>query len=93
MNALMGYHLDRLPRHEVMRLPEEVTKDWDFEVMNPVLCKRNKDRSPEDVMNELRQVYERLVAKLDAMSFEDLLQPVIQMTPRSVRSADYICCR
>ena len=68
MNALMGYHLDRLPRHEVMRLHEEVTKDWDFEVMNPVLFKRNKDRLPEDVMNELRQVYERLVAKLDAMS-------------------------
>ena len=75
MNALMGYHLDRLPRHEVMRLPEEVTRDWDFEVINPVLFERNKKRSPDDVMDELKQTYERLAAKLEAMSFEDLLKP------------------
>ena len=75
MNALMGHHLDRLPRHEVLRLPEEVTKDWDFEVINPALFERNKDRSLDEVMDELKQTYEKLVAKLDAMSFEDLLKP------------------
>ena len=75
MNALMGYHLDRRPRHEVMGLPEAVTKDWDFEVINPALFERNKDRSIEDVMDELQLTYDRLVAKLDAMSFEDLLKP------------------
>lgn len=75
MNALMGYHLDRRPPHEVMGVSEEVTQGWDMEVINPVLYERNKDRSVEDVMDELKQVYEKLVAKLDAMSFEDLLKP------------------
>ncbi len=75
MNALMGYHMDKRPPHEVMGVSEEVTKDWDVEVINPVLFERNKDRSLEDVMAELKQVYERLVAKLEAMSFEDLLKP------------------
>jgi hypothetical protein len=75
MTALMGYHLDRRPPHEVMELPEEVTKDWDMEVINPVLFERNKDRSIEDVVEHLKQVYEKLVAKLDAMSFEDLMKP------------------
>jgi len=75
MNALMGYHLDRLPPHEVMGVSEEVTKDWDMEVINPVLFERNKDRSMEDVKDQLKQTYERLVAKLDAMSFDDLLKP------------------
>ena len=45
MNSLMGYHMDRRPPHEVMRVSEEVTKDWDMEVINPVLFERNKDRS------------------------------------------------
>jgi hypothetical protein len=75
MNALMGYHLDRRPPHEVFGVPEEVTKDWDMEVINPVLFERNKSRSTEDVLNELKRVYEGLVAKLDAMSFENLLKP------------------
>ena len=45
MNALMGYHLDRRPRHEVMRLPEEVVEAWDFEIINPALFERNRNRS------------------------------------------------
>ena len=75
MNSLMGYHLDRRPPHEVMGVSKEVTQGWDMEVINPVLYERNKDPSMKDVMDELKQVYERLVAKLDAMSFEDLLKP------------------
>jgi len=44
-------------------------------VINPVLFERNKDRSTDDVLNHVKQVYEKLVAKLDAMPFEDLLRP------------------
>ena len=75
MNSLMGYHIDKRPTEEVMRLTPEQTKDWDMEVINPVLYERNKDRSIKDVMDELKQTYEKLLAKLNAMSFEDLLAP------------------
>ena len=75
MNSMMGYHIDKRPAHEVMRLTEEQTRDWDMEVINPVLFERNKDRSIEDVLNELRQTYEKVLAKLDAMSFEELMAP------------------
>ena len=75
MNSLMGVHLDRLPAHEVMNLPEEITRGWDMEVINPILFERNSDRSLEDVLDELRQTYEKLSAKLDTMSFEDLMKP------------------
>ena len=75
MNALMGYHMDRRPPHEVMVLPEEVTKDWDFEVINPVLFERNRERTTEDVLDQLQQVYAELVEKLEATPFEDLLKP------------------
>jgi len=75
MNVLMGYHLDRRPNHEVLRVSEEVTKDWDFEDINPVLFERNRNRSTQDVLDELRRVYADLVGKLEATPFEDLLKP------------------
>ena len=75
MNSMMGYHIDKRPAHEVMRLTEEQTRDWDMEVINPVLFERNKDRSIEDVLNELKQTYEKVLAKLDGMSFEELMAP------------------
>jgi hypothetical protein len=46
-----------------------------MEVINPVLFERNKDRSAEEVLIELRQVYEKLLAKLEATPFDDLLKP------------------
>lgn len=75
MNALMGYHMDRRPSHEVMNLPIEVTKDWDFEVINRALFERNRLRSVEEVLAELRGVYSALTLKLRSMPFEDLMQP------------------
>ena len=64
MKTLMGYHMDRRPAHEVMDLPEDITRGWDMEIINPVLFERNKNRSTEDVMSWLNQTYEKLLAKL-----------------------------
>jgi hypothetical protein len=75
MNLLMGYHMERRPSHEVFGVPEDVTKGWDMEVINPVLFERNKDRAIDDVLAGLKQTYEKVVAKLDAMPFEELLKP------------------
>jgi hypothetical protein len=75
MNSLMGYHIDKRPPHEVMRIPKEAAEGWDMEVINPILFERNKDRSTKDVLDELRQTYGVLVAKLEAMSFDDLMKP------------------
>ncbi len=75
MNALMGYHMDRRPRHEVLNLPEEVTKDWDFAVINAALFERNRHRSTQDVLAELQRVYDELIKKLEATPFEELLKP------------------
>ncbi len=75
MNSLMGYHMDRRPRHEVLGLSEEVTKDWDFTVMNAALFERNRQRSTPEVLAELQRMYDELIKKLDATPFEDLLKP------------------
>jgi hypothetical protein len=75
MKVLMGYHMDRRPAHEVMNVPIEVTRGWDMDVINPVLFERNRNRSTEDVLGELRRVYSELTLKLRSMRFEDLMQP------------------
>jgi len=75
MNSMMGYHIDKRPPHEVMRIPEEAARGWDMEVINPILFERNKNRSTEDVLTELKQTYETVLAKLESMSFDDLMKP------------------
>jgi len=75
MNVLMGYHLDRRPSHEVLKVSEAVTQGWDMEIINPVLFERNRDRSTQDVLDELRRVYAELLEKLKSLSFEYLLMP------------------
>src|ERR1044072_3968012 len=75
MNSLMGYHMDKRPSYEVMRIPEEATRGWDMEVINPILFARNKDRSSQDVLDELRRTYDAVISKLESMSFDDLMKP------------------
>ncbi len=75
MNILMGYHMDKHPAHEVMRVEPEVVRGWDMDVINPVLFERNRNRSTHDVLDELRRVYAELVKKLDALPFEELMKP------------------
>ena len=75
MNALMGYHMDRRPAHEVMSLPPELTCAWDFDVTNPALFERNRNRSVEDIIAEIKRTYSALTLKLRSLPFEALIQP------------------
>jgi len=75
MIVLMGYHMDKRPSHEVLRVSEDVVKGWDMEVINPILLERNKDRSMEDVMNWAQSVFDDLIQKLESISFDALLKP------------------
>ena len=75
MNILMGYHIDKRPPHEALGVAPEMVKVWDFRVINPILFERNKNRSAEEVLGEMKTVYARLVVKLESLPFEALLEP------------------
>ena len=75
MKALMGIHLDRRQGYEVLGVSEDVTKGWDMEIINPVLFERNRNRSRQDVMDELKKIYKELTARLESMTFDDMLKP------------------
>ena len=67
--------MDKLPAHEVMGISEEAARGWDMEVINPLLFERNKNKSRKEVLDSLKQVYGQLEARLNSMTFEDLLKP------------------
>ena len=75
MKVLMGIDMDRRPSHEVLGVSEDVTKDWDMEIINPVLLERNRNRSRLDILDELKQIHGQLTEKLESMTFDDLMKP------------------
>ena len=75
MKILMGHYMDKRRAYEVMGVAPEVTQDWDFEARNSLLFERNRHRSTDDVLSELKRVYAELSSRLNEMSFADLLKP------------------
>ena len=75
MKILLGYHMDNLPAHRVLGVTPEVTRDWDMDVINKVLFERNRRRSSEEILDELKQVYTGVVDRLKATPFDELMKP------------------
>jgi len=75
MKSMMGIHLDRRPVQEVWDTSAEVAKRFDIDEVNAIFFERNQNRFTDEVMDELKQVYERLITKLNSIPFEDLLKP------------------
>jgi len=75
MKILLGHYMDNRPAHEVIGVAPEETQDWDFQRMNKIFYKRNRDRSLDDVVDELKLVYAEVVARLESTPFEELLAP------------------
>lgn len=75
MKVLMGYHIDKRPPYEVIGVSEEITKGWDMNIINPVLFERNRNRSADDVLSELKRVHAEMIARLEGMSIDELMAP------------------
>lgn len=75
LKILMGFYMDLRRAHEVLGVAPEVTQVWDFEARNRLLFERNRSRSMDEVLDEFKHVYAALLARLNAMSFEDFLKP------------------
>jgi hypothetical protein len=75
MNILLGYHIDQRPADEVAEVTPEVAANWDFDVMNKVFFERHRDQPLEQVLDELKQTYKKIYARLESMSHEDLMKP------------------
>lgn len=83
MNILVGYHLDHNPAHEVVGVDPKVTENWDYDVMNDIMFERDRDQPFKQVLAELEGTYARVIARLESMSFEDLMKPRDENDPQS----------
>jgi hypothetical protein len=75
MRVLIYNNLGGQPVYEVMEIPREVADEWNFDTMNKILFERHQHRSADDILADLKRVYGELLAKLNSMTFEDLMKP------------------
>ena len=81
MNILLGYYFDHRPAHEVIGVDPAVTADWDFQVMNDIMFKRDRDQPLEQVLEELKSTYAKVHDRLESTTFEDLMKPIFEDDP------------
>jgi hypothetical protein len=75
MNILVDYYLDHQPAHEVIGVAPEVTENWNYEMMNDVMFERDRHQPLEQVLAELKSTYAKVHARLETMTFDDLMKP------------------
>ena len=75
MNILVDYYLEHRPAHEVIGVDPEVTEAWDFELMNDIMFKRDRNQSLEQVLADLKSTCAKVLAKLESMTFDELMRP------------------
>ena len=82
MKILLGYYFDHRPSHEIVGTDPQVTADWDYEVMNAVMFKRDRNKSVERVLEDLKAAYIMVRDRLEATTFEDLMKPIFEDDPK-----------
>jgi len=75
MNILVEYYFDRRPAHEVIGVDPEVTENWDYERMNDIMFQHDRHQPLEQVLDELKSAYAKVLARLASMTFEELMKP------------------
>jgi hypothetical protein len=75
MKILREYHFGGRPAPEVLGVDPAVTRDWDFDTINAAIFAQNQARSSEDVVDELKGTYARVIEMLSTTPFETILQP------------------
>lgn len=75
MKILTDYYLDRIPAHEVVGVDPKLTENWDYEAMNAIMFERDRDLPVEQVMAELNETFKKVIARVESMTFEDLMRP------------------
>lgn len=87
---LRFYHLRGQPPQQVMGVDEAFYEELDEDGLNHILYLRNKDRPLEEVLAELRQTYAEVLADLEGMSFDELMQPHYADDPEQRPLLDWV---
>lgn len=75
LNILLGYHMQKRPAHQVLRVSKAAAPEWQTESINIFLFERNQNKSRTVVMGQLKRTYAKVHAHLKATPFSALLKP------------------
>jgi hypothetical protein len=90
LKALTGYHMDHKSAEEVLGIPKELAENFDFNRVNAFMVERSRNRSSEEVLEELKKKYAEVISRLEAMPFETLLQPRFPDDPQKRPLLDWV---
>jgi len=90
LKILSGYHMDHKSTEEVLGLPKEMAENFDFDRVNAYTVEQSRDRSAEDILNELEAKYAEVMARLESLPFEELLQPRFADDPTKVPLLNWV---
>jgi hypothetical protein len=76
------HYLGNTPPHEAMGIDQETFQTLDEEGTNAIIFQRNKGRSLTDVLEELSRTHAESLARLEAMSFEEMMKPRLPDDPQ-----------
>ncbi len=74
-NFLRLYHLQGQLPHEVLQLDKQTFEQLDENGLNQILFQRHQVRSVDDVLADLERTHVLLLADLEQLSYNDLIQP------------------
>jgi len=76
MNFMLKSYLGEMPLYLAMGIEEQKLKELDEDGENAVIFERNRKRSTDDVLNELRNTYRETIKTLKATDFQNLMKPL-----------------
>ena len=82
MNYMCRADLGGEPSHIVIGIDEQKLKELDEDGENAVIFERNRKRTTDDVLNELRVTYSATIKTLKVTNFQNLMQPIKRNTPQ-----------
>ncbi|MEZ4862449.1 MAG: ClbS/DfsB family four-helix bundle protein [Caldilineaceae bacterium] len=74
-NWLLRHHMQGEPAQDVMQVDSEMLEDFEVDQVNALIQARSHSRPTADILTELQQTHQQLIAALSALPFDKLLQP------------------
>ena len=75
LEVLLSYHMDDRPLHLLAGVDAATLDAMDEDGINDLFWRRSRDRSLAQVMADLEDKHLQVLARLDAMTFENLMRP------------------
>lgn len=72
---LLRHHVAGEPAKDVLQVDADLLEEFDTDAVNAIILERSRNRTLADVLQDLHETHDKVVATLRALPFDKLLQP------------------